>query len=55
VLSSVVLNVLDVGLDLSSELLQVLNDGRIDSSGQGCVGVGNHSSLVSNGVEDILR
>lgn len=54
-LSSVVLNVLDVRLDFGSELLQVLNDGRINSSRQGCVGVGNHSSLVSNGVEDILR
>jgi hypothetical protein len=54
-LSGVVLDVLDVRLDFSSELLQVLNDGGIDGSRERCVGVGDDSGLVSNGVEDILR
>jgi hypothetical protein len=53
-LSSVVLNVLDVGLDLGSELLQVLNDRRINGSGEGRVRLGDDSGLVTDSVEDVL-
>jgi hypothetical protein len=54
-LSSVVLDVLDVGLDLGPELLQVLDNGRLDSPGKRRVRVGNDPGLVSDGVEDILH
>ena len=54
-LSSVVLDVLDVSLDLGSELLQVLDDRRVDGSGKGRVGLGDDSGLVTDGVEDVLK
>jgi hypothetical protein len=54
-LSSVVLDVLDVSLDLGSELLQVLDDRRVDGSGKGRVGLGDDSGLVTDGVEDVLE
>lgn len=52
--TGIVLNVLDVSLDLGSELLEVLNDGRVDRSSQRGVRVGNDPGLVSDGVEDVL-
>jgi hypothetical protein len=54
-LSSVVLDVLDVSLDLGSELLEVLNNRGFDGSSEGRVRVGDHTSLVPDGVEDILH
>lgn len=54
-LSGVVLDVLDMSLDLGSEFLEVLDDGRFDSPSEGSVGIGNETSLVSNGVKDILH
>jgi hypothetical protein len=53
-LASVVLDVLDVGLDLGPELLQVLDDGRLDSPGERGVGVGNEPGLVTDSVKDVL-
>jgi hypothetical protein len=53
-LSGIVLNILDVSLDLGPQLLQVLDDGGIDGPGEGRVGFGNDSSLVTDGVEDVL-
>jgi hypothetical protein len=53
--TSVVLDVLDVGLDLGPELLEVLDDGRLDGPCQRRVRVGNDPGLVSDGVEDILH
>lgn len=44
-----------MGLDLGPELLEVLDDGRLDSPGQRRVRVGNDPGLVSDGVEDILH
>ena len=54
-LSGVVLDVLDMSLDLGSELLEVLDDGRLDSPSERSVGIGNETSLVSDSVEDILH
>jgi hypothetical protein len=53
--TSVVLDVLDVGLDLGPKLLEVLDDGRLDGPGQRRVRVGNDPGLVSDGVENILH
>lgn len=53
--TSVVLDVLDVGLDLGPKLLEVLDDGRLDGPGQRRVRVGNDPGLVSDGVKDILH
>jgi len=44
-----------VGLDLGPELLEVLDDRRLDSPGQGRVRVGNDPGLVPDGVKDILH
>jgi len=44
-----------VGLDLGPELLQVLDNGRLDGPGKRRVRVGNDPGLVSDGVEDILH
>jgi hypothetical protein len=52
--TSVILDVLDVSLDLGSELLQVLNNGRLDGSCERGVRVCNDPGLVPDGVEDIL-
>lgn len=53
--ASVVLNVFNVSLDFRSELLEVLNDGRFDSSSERRVRIGNDSSLVSDRVEHVLK
>jgi hypothetical protein len=53
--ASVVLDVLNVSLDLGSELLEVLNDRRVDGSGEGRVGLGDDAGLVTDGVEDVLQ
>ena len=53
-LASVVLDVLDVSLDLGSELLEVLDDRRVDGSGERRVRLGDDAGLVTDGVEDIL-
>jgi hypothetical protein len=54
-LASIVLNILDVSLDLGSELLEVLDNRRVDGSGEGRVGLGDDAGLVTDGVEDVLR
>lgn len=46
-LAGVELDVLDVGLDLGAELLQVLDDGHVDSLGQVGVMVGDGSGLLA--------
>ena len=53
-LASVILDILEVCLDLLSQLLQVLDDGRFDGPSEGRVRVGDQSGLVTNSVENIL-
>jgi hypothetical protein len=48
------LDILDVGLDLRSELLKVLDDGALDGLSERGVRVGDDTRLVSNGVENVL-
>jgi len=43
-----------VSLDLGSKLLEMLNDGSLDGLSERGVSVGDDSSLVSDGVEDVL-
>lgn len=54
-LASVVLDVLEVSFNLGPQLLEVLDDRRLDGLGQRRVGVGNQPGLVPNGVKDILK
>ncbi len=53
-LAGIILNVLEVRLDLSAKLLEVLDDGRLDGPSEGRVGIGYQASLVADGVEDVL-
>jgi hypothetical protein len=52
--TGVLLHILDMSLDLGSQLLQVLNNGSLDSLCQVGVVVGNDTGLFSNAVEDVL-
>ena len=46
---------LDVRLDLSAELLEVLDDGRVDGAAEVGVLVGDDARLVPNTVEHVLQ
>ena len=53
-LASVLLHVLDVGLDFRSKLLKVLHNGALDSLGQVGVVISDHASLVADAVVNVL-
>ena len=54
-LASVHLNILDVCLDFGSQLLQVLNNRHVDSSGQVGMVICNVASLFTDAKEDVLH